>query len=64
MYPPPEGDGGISRLLKTIYLHKNTDTAVRNSKRLLKTYGKNLNPEKDNPSTTVHLLVEELNKYL
>ena len=34
--------------------------AVRNAKRLLQTYGNFHNPEKDNPSTTVHILVETL----
>ncbi len=37
-------------------------TAIANAENLLATYS-NLNPEQDNPSTTVHLLVEELNKY-
>jgi len=43
------------------------DTAIRNAKRLIKFHldskGKNV-PEKDNPSTTVYELVEELNKRL
>lgn len=38
------------------------DDAIRNVKRLLTQYP-NLNPENDNPSTTVHLLVEELRKW-
>lgn len=37
--------------------------AIENAKKLLAGYP-NHNPETDNPSTTVHLLVEELNKYL
>lgn len=37
--------------------------AIRNSKNLLARYSPP-NPEKNNPSTTVHLLVEELNKHL
>ena len=37
--------------------------ARRNAKRLLSNYTQS-NPERDNPSTTVHLLVEELNKYV
>jgi RloB-like protein len=39
------------------------DDAIRNAKRLSKSHGKNHNPEKDNPSTTVHLLVELLCGY-
>ncbi len=35
--------------------------AVQNAKRLLASYGPDLNPERANPSTTVHLLVQELN---
>jgi len=35
--------------------------AIRNAERLLGSYSPS-NPAKDNPSTTVHLLVEELNK--
>ncbi|HEY5582956.1 MAG TPA: RloB family protein [Ruminiclostridium sp.] len=37
--------------------------AIRRAKTLLDEYA-NHNPEKDNPSTTVHILVQELNKYL
>lgn len=37
--------------------------AIRNAKRLLTTYAPN-RPAHDNPSTTVYLLVEELNKFL
>jgi RloB-like protein len=36
-------------------------SAIGNAKKLLKQYDRH-NPEKDNPSTTVHLLVQELNK--
>lgn len=36
--------------------------AIRNAKILLKQYNPS-NPVKDNPSTTVHLLVEELNRF-
>ena len=35
---------------------------IKNAKRLLKSYP-HFNPEKNNPSTTVHILVEELNRY-
>lgn len=38
-------------------------TAIKNAKNLLKQYSP-LNPGRDNPSTTVHLLVEELNKFV
>ncbi len=38
------------------------DTAIKNAKKLLKSYSE-CNPEKNNPSTTVFKLVEELNKY-
>ena len=38
--------------------------AIRNAQRLLDTYRPKHNPEKDNPCTTVHLLVQELNKHI
>jgi hypothetical protein len=38
-------------------------TAVKNARKLLTQYTPP-NPEKDNPSTTVHLLVEELNRFI
>jgi len=50
---------------KTMYediLHKQSD-AIRNAKRLLAQYVPR-DPERDNPSTTVFELVEELNRYL
>ena len=37
--------------------------AIRNAENLLKQY-LNHNPEKDNPSTTIHKLVIELNKFI
>jgi hypothetical protein len=37
--------------------------AIRNAERLLNSYD-SFNPENNNPSTTVHKLVEELNKRL
>jgi hypothetical protein len=37
--------------------------AIRNAEKLIQTY-KPPNPAKDNPSTTVYLLVEELNKHI
>ena len=36
-------------------------TAIRNAKKLLESYGETHNPESDNPSTTIHKLVEILN---
>ena len=39
-------------------------TAIRNAARLLASYAPDRNPEADNPSTTVHLLVQELNRYI
>lgn len=39
------------------------DIAIKNSRRLLQQYDPQI-PVKDNPSTTVHLLVEELNKFI
>lgn len=38
-------------------------TAIKNAENLLNQYHPQ-NPEKDNPSTTVHLLVKELNKFI
>ncbi len=38
-------------------------TAIQNARRLLSTYSPS-RPAEDNPSSTVHLLVEELNKYI
>jgi hypothetical protein len=47
---------------ETIYaeLKSRQSDALRNAKRLLQQYNPP-NPERDNPSTTVHLLVEQLN---
>lgn len=49
----------------TIYrdLLSKQPTAIKNAKRLLKQYNPR-KPAHDNPSTTVHLLVEELNKFI
>lgn len=44
-------------------LKENQGDALKNAERLLKSYSP-LNPGKDNPSTTVHRLVAELNKFL
>ncbi len=38
-------------------------TAIKNAENILNQYHPQ-NPEKDNPSTTVHLLVKELNKFI
>jgi len=38
------------------------EVAIRNAKMLIDSYD-HLIPEKANPSTTVHLLVQELNKF-
>lgn len=61
----------LSKLLKTTYkknskdmyekLYTQQETAIKYASKLLKSYV-NLDPAKDNPSTTVHLLVKELNK--
>lgn len=40
------------------------EVAIRNAKKLLASYGTEHNPESDNPSTTVYLLVELLNKLI
>lgn len=37
--------------------------AIRNAKRLISTYGDDHSPARDNPSTYVHVLVMELQKY-
>jgi RloB-like protein len=63
----------LTRLLGHEY-HKNSETiyeelknqqqnAIKHAKRLLLKYDRH-NPESDNPSTTVHLLVEELNSFI
>ncbi|MEH1946467.1 MAG: RloB family protein [Nostoc sp.] len=49
----------------TIYdeIENRQSTAIKHAKSLLKQYNP-FNPVNDNPSTTVHLLVEELNKFI
>jgi hypothetical protein len=42
-------------------LQEKQATAIQNAERLLATYGAAHDPETDNPSTTVHLLVKRLN---
>ncbi|MDX9744880.1 MAG: RloB family protein [Arcobacteraceae bacterium] len=39
------------------------ETAIKNAQRLLASYGNSHNPENDNPSTTVHKLVQILNGF-
>lgn len=50
---------------ETIYeeLKDKQQDAIKHAKRLLLEYDRS-NPETDNPSTTVHLLVEELNSFI
>ena len=50
---------------KIIYdkLRSYQPTAIRNAERLLQDYNPP-NPSQDNPSTTVHLLVQELNRFI
>jgi hypothetical protein len=52
-----KGDSSVFDLLK-----EKTETAIKNSKRLLARYGDQLKPERDNPSTNVHELVLVLQK--
>ena len=63
----------LTKLLGYQY-HKNSDSiyddlidkqdnAIKNAANLLKQYNPQ-NPARDNPSTTVHLLVQELNKFI
>jgi hypothetical protein len=51
---------GYTKNIFDILLNKQ-QTAIKNAKKLLKSYGDHHNPEQDNPSTTVHNLVELLN---
>ncbi len=44
-------------------LQKNQATAIKNAEKLLKEYDI-IDPTNNNPSTTVHLLVQELNQYI
>jgi hypothetical protein len=63
----------LTTLLKKTYTKNSEDMyeklqdkqtiAIRNAEKLIQTY-KPPNPAKDNPSTTVYLLVEELNKHI
>ncbi len=44
-------------------LFEKQSVAIRNAAKLIKSYDPHI-PVKDNPSTTVHLLVQELNKFI
>lgn len=44
-------------------LFEKQSIAIRNATNLFKQYDPHI-PSKDNPSTTVHLLVQELNKFI
>ncbi len=50
-----------NKIYEEIFERQNV--AIKNAEKLLQRYDPP-NPEQDKPSTTVHLLVEELNKYL
>ena len=41
-------------------LNERMENAIANARRLMEVYGSSSHPSKENPSTTVHLLVEEL----
>ncbi len=45
-------------------LRPRQDQAIKHARRLLEDYGPSHNPERDNPCTTVHLLVEQLRAQL
>lgn len=44
------------------FLEKRQETALKNAKKLLASYGKDHKPESDNPATTIHLLIEVINQ--
>ena len=46
-----------------IKLEDKQSQAIKNVKKLLASHDLH-NPESDNPATTVHLLVQELNQYI
>ena len=71
--PRKDYEKKLTKLLGYQY-HKNSDSiyddlidkknnAIKNAANLLKLYNPQ-NPARDNPSTTVHLLVQELNKFI
>jgi hypothetical protein len=71
--PRSDYEDKLSELLSTKY-RKNDPTiyqqllgkqsiAIKHAQKLLETYDRP-NPERDNPSTTVHLLVQALNKFI
>lgn len=51
-----------SREMYNVLLEKQ-DKAIQNAERLLQNYSQR-NPNRNNPSTTVHMLVKELNQYV
>ncbi len=59
-------DGKYQKNSKTMYeeLESRQPDAIRNAKTLLLKQNYPANPAWDNPSTTVHLLVEQLNRFL
>ena len=57
--PYQKNDRGMYALLEG-----KQQMAIRNAKKLLRSYGSEHNPEKNNPCTTVHLLVQELAKQI
>ena len=46
-----------------VKLEDKQSQAIKNAKKLLASHDPH-NPESDNPATTVHLLVQELNQYI
>ncbi len=56
--PYRKNDPAMYRLLEDLQ-----PAAIRNAQTLLDSYGEVHNPEQDNPCTTVHLLVQELNRH-
>jgi hypothetical protein len=58
-------DRAYQKNSETIYneLFEKQSIAIRNAENLLKQYAPHI-PVEDNPSTTVHLLVQELNKFI
>lgn len=57
-YPYHKNDRGMyDKLLEY------QSAAIRNAERLLASYGPEHNPEKDNPCTTIHKLVQALNQH-
>lgn len=59
---PYSKKGGVSNKMFNVLLHKQP-LAIANAKNVINQFSIN-NPAKEESSTTVHLLVEELNKYV